>query len=64
MGLRMNDGIDESQFRARWGIDAWEPHADALSLRIQTGHVWRTGGRFGLTRSGMLVANDVLSELI
>jgi oxygen-independent coproporphyrinogen-3 oxidase len=63
-GLRMNDGIDEAAFRGRWGIDAWEKHADVLSIRLEAGHLWRIGGRFGLTRSGMLVANDLLSELI
>lgn len=63
-GLRMNDGLDEQAFRERWGIPAWESHADVLSLRLEAGHVWRTRGRFGLTRSGMLVANDLLSELI
>jgi oxygen-independent coproporphyrinogen-3 oxidase len=63
-GLRMSDGIDEAAFHARWEVDAWESHSTVLSLRLEAGHVWRTGGRFGLTRSGMLVANDLLSELI
>ena len=63
-GLRMNDGLDETVFRGRWGIDVWESHADVLSLRLEAGHVWRNGGRFGLTITGMLVANDLLSELI
>jgi oxygen-independent coproporphyrinogen-3 oxidase len=63
-GLRMNDGIDESAFRARWEVDAWESRSTVLSLRLEAGHVWRAEGRFGLTRSGMLVANDLLSELI
>ena len=63
-GLRMNEGLEETAFRERWGIDVWESHADVLSLRLEAGHVWRNGGRFGLTRTGMLVANDLLSELI
>ncbi len=63
-GLRMNDGIDEAAFLARWRVDAWASHSDVLSLRLEVGHVWRAGGRFGLTRTGMLVANDLLSELI
>jgi oxygen-independent coproporphyrinogen-3 oxidase len=63
-GLRMNDGIDEAAFRARWEVDVWESRSTVLSLRLEAGHVWRAGGRFGLTRSGMLVANDLLSELI
>lgn len=63
-GLRLNEGIDESQFVARWGVQPWERHADALSLRVEAGHVWRNEGHFGLTRDGMLVANDVLSEFV
>lgn len=63
-GLRMNDGINETVFTRRWGIDAWNTHHDALSLRLEAGHVWRSAGQFGLTRAGMLVANDLLSELI
>jgi oxygen-independent coproporphyrinogen-3 oxidase len=63
-GLRMNDGIVEAAFRARWEVDVWESHSTVLSARLEAGHVWRDGGRFGLTRSGMLVANDVLAELI
>ncbi len=63
-GLRMTDGIVEQAFRERWGVDAWEKHSTVLSVRLDAGHVWRAGGRFGLTRTGMLVANDVLAELI
>ena len=63
-GLRMNDGIDEAAFHVRWGNDVWESHSTVLSLRQEAGHVWRNQGRFGLTRPGMLVANDLLSELI
>ena len=63
-GLRLNDGIDESAFLARWGIFPWERYRDALEIRIESGHVWRKAGRFGLTRSGMLVANDVLAAFV
>ena len=63
-GLRLNEGIDEAAFHARWGIFPWERYADGLEMRIEAGHVWRTGGRFGLTRAGMLVANDVLAAFV
>jgi oxygen-independent coproporphyrinogen-3 oxidase len=65
-GLRMNDGIDEAAFAVRWGLEPWARYTDVLSIRREAGHVWRDErqGRFGLTRAGMLVANDVLSELI
>lgn len=63
-GLRLNEGINESAFAARWGIFPWDRYGEALGLRIEAGHVWRSGGRFGLTRSGMLVANDVLATFV
>ena len=63
-GLRLNDGIDEAAFHARWEIFPWQRYQDALTLRVEAGHVWRAKGRFGLTRAGMLVANDVLSAFV
>ena len=63
-GLRLNDGIDEAAFHARWEIFPWLRYQDALTLRVEAGHVWRANGRFGLTRAGMLVANDVLSAFV
>lgn len=63
-GLRLSDGIDESAFAARWGIVPWDRYADTLNLRVEAGHVWRESGRFGLTRAGMLVANDVLAAFV
>ena len=63
-GLRLNDGIDEAAFHARWEIFPWQRYQDALTLRVEAGHVWRANGRFGLTRAGMLVANDVLSAFV
>jgi oxygen-independent coproporphyrinogen III oxidase len=63
-GLRLNEGIDEAAFHMRWGIFPWERYRDALEVRIESGHVWRMSGRFGLTREGMLVANDVLAAFV
>ena len=63
-GLRLNDGINEAAFIERWGISPWDRYADTLTLRVEAGHVWREAGRFGLTRNGMLVANDVLSAFV
>lgn len=63
-GLRLTDGVDESTFEQRWRLSPWERYGDALDLRVEAGHVWRGHGRFGLTRVGMLVANDVLSVFV
>ena len=63
-GLRMNDGIDEAVFAARWGISPWECYREVLEPRVEAGHVWRDSGRFGLTCTGMLVANDVMAVFV
>ena len=63
-GLRLTDGIDGVAFAARWGIDPWDRYRDTLELRVEAGHIWRRAERFGLTRTGMLVANDVLSAFV
>lgn len=63
-GLRLCEGIDEAAFETRWGMAPWAAYEDALSLHLEAGHVWRREGRFGLTRAGMLVANDVLSVFV
>jgi putative oxygen-independent coproporphyrinogen III oxidase len=63
-GLRLTSGVDLDEVGARYGLDAWqrfgealEPHARAGRLRIEGHHVC-------LTRSGMLVANDVMAVFV
>jgi oxygen-independent coproporphyrinogen-3 oxidase len=64
MGLRLADGIGRRNFQARFGVDPWSRHAEALRPHVEAGRVWTTDERFGLTREGMLVANDVLSLFV
>jgi oxygen-independent coproporphyrinogen-3 oxidase len=64
MGLRLADGLSRRNFQARFGVDPWSRYADALGPHVEAGRVWTTGDRFGLTREGMLVANDVLSMFV
>ena len=64
MGLRLADGVNRRNFQARFGVDPWSRHAEALRPHVEAGRVWTTGERFGLTREGMLVANDVLSLFV
>jgi oxygen-independent coproporphyrinogen-3 oxidase len=59
-GLRLAAGIDERNFRERYGVDPWSRHEAALAPLVGDGLVWRQAGRFGLTRRGMLVANEIL----
>jgi oxygen-independent coproporphyrinogen-3 oxidase len=59
-GLRLVEGIDRVAFRARFGLDPWAKYGDTLAPCIDDGLVWARGQRFGLTRQGMLVANEIL----
>jgi oxygen-independent coproporphyrinogen-3 oxidase len=59
-GLRLVEGIDRAAFAARFGLDPWAKYGDTLAPCIDDGLVWARGRRFGLTRRGMLVANEIL----
>jgi oxygen-independent coproporphyrinogen-3 oxidase len=64
MGLRLAGGIDRGNFRTRFGVDPWSRHASGLAPDLAEGRVWAAGDCFGLTRSGMLLANDLLSRFV
>ena len=63
-GLRLNAGIDRRNFVATFGVEPWTMHAAVLEPCEASGLVWRTDGRFGLTRRGMLVANEILATFV
>lgn len=63
-GLRLNEGIDEGQFARRFGVEPWTRYGADLDPFVQSQRVWRKNGRFGLTREGMLVANEILSVFV
>ncbi len=63
-GLRLTAGIDVASFADRFGIDPWASHAVALEPFAAAGHLWRTEDGFGLTRTGMLVANEILQVFV
>jgi len=64
MGMRLTEGVDAAVFVARFGLDPWERYGPALTPFVESGHVWHEGGRFGLTREGMLVGNSVLEVFV
>ena len=64
MGMRLTDGVDRMRFTERFGLDPWQQYGSALQPFIEGGHVWHNDGRFGLTRTGMLVANSVLEVFV
>jgi oxygen-independent coproporphyrinogen-3 oxidase len=63
-GLRLAAGIDDRDFEARYGLDPWAVYGERLSDALAAGLVWRRADRFGLTRPGMLLANEVLSVFV
>jgi oxygen-independent coproporphyrinogen III oxidase len=63
-GLRLTTGIDRRNFLARFGVDPWTRYRETLSPFVDEGLMWADDGRFGLTRRGMLVANDLLVTFV
>jgi oxygen-independent coproporphyrinogen-3 oxidase len=63
-GLRLNVGIDRPSFARRFGLDPWSRYGDTLAPCIGDGLVWARDQQFGLTRQGMLVANEILVTFV
>lgn len=63
-GLRLTEGIDGGNIRERYGVEPWIQYGAALEPFVTEGLMWRTAGRFGLTRRGMLVANEILTVFV
>jgi oxygen-independent coproporphyrinogen-3 oxidase len=63
-GLRLTQGIDRANFSARFGVDPWIRYGSELSDYVNDGLMWTTEQAFGLTRGGMLVANEILLTFV
>ena len=63
-GLRLVEGVDRNEIAARFGQDPWVRYGHALEPYVDVNLMWRSGDRFGLTRHGMLVANDILATFV
>jgi oxygen-independent coproporphyrinogen-3 oxidase len=63
-GLRLNDGIDGAAIEARFGQDPWAEFGEAVTRYVEGDLAWRSGSRVGLTRRGMLVANEILTTFV
>jgi oxygen-independent coproporphyrinogen-3 oxidase len=63
-GLRLVSGIDAKAFARDYGLDPWVDYGERLTDAVDAGLVWRRQERFGLTRTGMLVANEILSAFV
>jgi oxygen-independent coproporphyrinogen III oxidase len=63
-GLRMSEGVDRVGFLRTHGEDPWVRYGGALSPFLEAGFMWERDGRFGLSRRGMLVANEILATFV
>ena len=63
-GLRLSVGVDAGNIQRRFGVDPWSRYGTHLQPLVGTGFVWREGARFGLTRPGMLMANEILAIFV
>ena len=63
-GLRLTAGVDAGNFERRYGVEPWFRYHMDLEPFVDAGYMWRDGRRFGLTRPGMLVANEILATFV
>lgn len=65
MGLRLREGVDLAAMAARFGM-AEDQLCDPAKTRFYEGQglVWRDGARVGVTETGMVLLDGLLSELV
>jgi oxygen-independent coproporphyrinogen-3 oxidase len=65
MGLRLTDGLDLAAIRELHGVDVLDRYGAGLERFVAAGLVVEgPGARLALTRSGMLVANEIMMVFI
>jgi oxygen-independent coproporphyrinogen-3 oxidase len=63
-GLRLTAGLDAADFAAQYGRSPWDTYGEDLAVYVGAGLMWTSGTRFGLTRAGMLVSNEMLASFV
>ena len=63
-GLRLSQGVNRAEIASAFGIDPWRRYGNDLSPFVESGLLWMSTERFGLTRDGMLVANEILTAFV
>lgn len=64
MGLRMNYGIEEKEFKRRFHTDVDNVYKDVIEGNINKGLLERKRGRIYLTDKGIELSNMVMSDMI
>ena len=63
-GLRLTEGVDLTAIGRRYACDVWRRYGDALRPFLDEGWVVHDGSQLRLTRSGMLMANEVMAVFV
>ena len=63
-GLRLSECIGLAQVGRRYDVDVWGRCSEALRPFIEEGSLLRQGERLSLTRTGMLMANEVMAAFV
>ena len=64
MGLRLTRGLDLASIESRYRTDVWRLYGTELQPFIDQGLLIYDGAHLSLTRSGMLLANEVMAVFI
>ena len=62
--LRMRDGIDLIKFKKKFGIELYTYMMRNARNSISAGHLIEENNHLHLTRSGIFISNDVMSDLV
>lgn len=63
-GLRMEDGISESTFLERFGVEIQDIYGRELSKFVNLGLLSYKNGRYALTSRGIDISNSILCEFV
>jgi oxygen-independent coproporphyrinogen-3 oxidase len=63
-GLRLATGVELSGIAARYGVDVWGRYGDTLEPFVDGGHLIYDDGFMRLSRTGMLLAHEVMAVFI
>ncbi|PRR83933.1 radical SAM family heme chaperone HemW [Clostridium vincentii] len=64
MGLRMIEGIEEDEFKNRFGVDVDSIYKNVIDNNIKRGLLIRKSGKIYLSKVGIELSNIVMSDMI
>ncbi len=64
MGLRLTEGIDELDFKQRFGMEIETLHGEKIERLIKQGLLKRGGGKLAVSETALFISNAVIAELI